>query len=92
MAAEPPEISMAGCFYAFLLLSATDFGFYAKFWPAILCVGTLPRRKTEPKKGQDGSKMPVEAAKVGRVAPDSLQNPLGGRTCAPVTGAKVLLE
>ena len=32
-----PGISMAGCFYAFLLLPATDFGFSANFWAASFC-------------------------------------------------------
>ena len=53
---------------------------------------TATEAKNGLKKGQNLPKMPGETAKVGRLAPDSLQNPLGGSTCAPVTGAKVLLE
>ena len=47
-----PGISMAGCFYAFLLLPATDFGFSAKIWAASFCFDTGPGEKMGPRRAK----------------------------------------
>ena len=49
-------ISMAGCFYAFLLLPATDFGFSAKFWAASFCFDTGPGEKMGPRRAKMGAR------------------------------------
>ena len=49
-----PGISMAGCFYAFLLLPATDFGFSAKIWAASFCFDTGPGEKMGPRRAKMG--------------------------------------